>query len=127
MIIKIAPGGDERRYERILPPLRSIAEGISEDINALIERFEEDGPTVEVTLDYMHGNILILGITAFGSNHDSVIFTSLNLWQYEGDDYVFNMQDGKVYGFEMASLKDYKTLTPVEFVEHVLHDLFYGW
>ena len=111
------------------PSLHSIADGISEDVNDMVERYEEDNGCVEVTLDYIHGDILILGITAYGTRlpSETIIFTSLNLWQFEEDNYVFNMQDGKVSGFEVCSLKDHNITTPVQFVEHILHDLFYGW
>jgi len=124
MKIKLISAGT--KYDHF-PTLRDIAEGISEDVNTMVERYEEDTSTVEMTLDYMHGNILIVGITNFGSNPGSIIFTSLNLWQVEEDNYVYNMQDGKVYGFGTISIKDFKIRTPVQFVEHILHDLFYGW
>ena len=123
MIIKLIPG---KPYNH-LPSPRSIAEDISEDVNAMVERYEKDNGRVEVTLNYMHGNILAIGITAFGLTPGSTVFTSLNLWQADEKNYVYNMQDGKVSGFKMQSLKDYTTLTTVQFVEHILHDLFYGW
>ena len=111
-----------------LPGLRTIAEGISEDIVVMIEGCEGETDIVEVSLDYIQTNILVVGVVFKSRPPNKIVnFFSLNLWQVESDHYVFNMQDGKVSGFEMVSLKDYPVFTPVQFVEHILHDLFFGY
>lgn len=124
MKIKLLSVGTKYDY---LPTLQDIAAGISDDVKTMVEGYEGGEFPVEVTLDYMHGNILIVGVICFGSKPGSVVFTSLNLWQLEEDNYTYNMQDGKVYGFGTINIKDFKIRTPVQFVEHILHDLFYGW
>ncbi len=85
----------------------------------------------QIYIDIVHFNILMVSVTVYGAATPDpaapIIFTSLNLWHDGGDFYVYDMQDGKVSGLDTISLKDHKVETPAQFIEHVLHDLFYGW
>lgn len=85
-----------------------------------------DSGFVDITVDVMHGDILVVGITCYGGKEpcESVIFTSLNLWEFDADDYVANMQDGKVSGFGLYKLPENKIATSMDFIDHLLRELF---
>jgi hypothetical protein len=86
---------------------------------------------VQIYVDIVHFNIMMVSVVVYGAATPDpaapIIFTSLNLWHDGEDFYVFDMQDGKTSGLDTLSLKDHKIETPAQFIEHVLHDLFYGW
>lgn len=97
-------------------------------LNKLIDYENREQCFVSLELDILQNNIIMLGVTLYPSPGpgESITFTSLNLWQVGTNEYAYNMQDGKVEGFNIQSLKDHQITKPGEFVEHVLHDLFYG-
>lgn len=91
-----------------------------------VQQYEDAGNArVCAKISIIHENIIVLDVTTYSSN-ESVAFTSLSLWEIGDCYYVSDMQDGKVSGFEIYPLQD-NIKTPAEFIEHILHDLFYGW
>jgi hypothetical protein len=97
----------------------------------IIDRFERANQShVEITIDVIFENIVMLGFKVYASPQPgpNVIFTSLNLWQEGESEYSFNMQDGKVCGFEIADFsEDVASLDPAEFIMAVVDDIFSGF
>lgn len=112
---------------------------INGDINEInpnvvekVQRVErEEGYEAEVTLNTF-GPVLLCNVRFAKPGTDQVAFTSLNLYDTMTRQYVFNMNDGKVSGFEMDSgwVNVYREMPegPEQLASEVLFDLFgEGW
>jgi hypothetical protein len=104
----------------------TLDQDIVDHINQ-IEVSEKTKAIVEFSI--INGNIWVLNIRYQSDDGKSIIFESLNLMQKDTDELVFNMQDGKMYGFEIANpwFGDVIPRDPVQFIELLLIQLFEGY
>lgn len=95
-------------------------------LNKLIAYETKEQCFISLEIDILQNNIIMLGATLYPTPGpgESITFTSLNLWQIGKDEYLFNMQDGKVEGFNIVPLNEVLFTKPGDFIEYVLSDIF---
>jgi hypothetical protein len=103
---------------------------LDQDLVDRINRIEMDeGTKAIVEFSIINGNIWMLNIRYQTDNGKSVIFESLNLMQEGTEELVYNMQDGKMYGFEIEKpwFGNVVPRDPVQFIDLLLTQLFEGY
>lgn len=106
---------------------------IPSEIVAKINRIEEmEKSVVVVEFQIIYPDIWVANVIHKSKNGKSVFFTSLNMYQKDRRELCYNMQDGKVDGFNIEenwvdAYKEFPAL-PEHFIAEILHELFIvGW
>jgi hypothetical protein len=93
---------------------------------------QEEGYIATVTLQTFQLNVFLCNVVFAKPGTNQMAFSSLNLYQRDTTELVFDMQDGIVSGFEMESnwvnhYRDYPQC-PEDLASEILFDLFVkGW
>jgi len=106
---------------------------IPSEIVRKINKIERDEKSIVIVeFQIIYPDIWVANVIHKSRDGKSVFFSSLNMYQKESRQLCFNMQDGKVYGFEVQEywVDAYREFPdkPEHFIAEILHDLFIvGW
>ena len=106
---------------------------IPSEIVRKINKIEEmENSTVTVEFQIIFPDIWVANIIHRSNKSKAVFFSSLNMYQKDSRELCYNMQDGKVDGFNVEEFwvdarREFPD-KPEHFIAEILHDLFIvGW